>query len=130
LQGSAEDIIKWLSNIYVEADATAKARKERAKAMAEQAKTAENATARLKDKILSTMLTFDIKKIETPLINFRISDGRESIFINPDADFSQWPDFLVKTKIEPDKTEAKKFILDGNELSGAFIVKKPFLVGK
>jgi seryl-tRNA synthetase len=132
LQGSAEDIIKWLSNIYVEATATASARKERAQALAKQAKTAENAAARLKEKILSTMLAFDIKKIETPLINFRTDAGRESIFINPDVDYSTWPDFLIKTKTitEPDKAEAKKFILDGHELPGAFIVKKPFLVGK
>lgn len=132
IKGNAGGLIKWLSSVYVELQATAGARKERAQAMAKQAKTAENAADLLKEKILSTMLTFDIKKIETPLINFRKDDGRESIFINPDVDFSKWPEFLIKTKttIEPDRAEAKKFILDGHELPGAFIVKKPFLVGK
>lgn len=132
LNYEATDFIKWLSSVYAELNAVATSRKERAQALAKQAKTAENAAERLRKKILETALTFGIKKIETDLINWSVSPGRESCFIDAGADFISWPTELVtiKTETVPDKKGALKYMQDGHELPGAHIVKNPYLIGK
>lgn len=132
LNYEATDFIKWLSSVYAELDAVATARKERAQALAKQAKTAENAAERLRKKILETALTFDIKKIETDLITWSVSPGRESLFIDEGTDFITWPSDLIETVVSTkvDKKGALKFIQEGHELPGAHIVKNPYLIGR
>ena len=132
LQGDAEGLIKWLTGVYVELDAVATARKERAQALAKQAKTAENAADRLRKTILDTALKFDLKKIETDLMNWTVSPGRESLFIDEGTDFIQWPGEFVETVVSTkvDKPAALKFVQAGHELPGAHIIRKPYLIGK
>ena len=79
----------------------------------------DNAIKRMKDVILNAMETFEINKIETPLIKISIRESEAVEVINE----AQIPDiyFAEKTTKTISKTMIKEAIKSGASIDGAII---------
>lgn len=127
----ASRMINFLSGIYIELDAIAWSREERAKSLMQQAKTARNKSNYIKDTILQLLVRFDIKKCETDFCNIRLDAGRESV---PDYVYGEIPEinaYFTKTETyKLDKEKLKADLKQGINTAYAELVKKPFVVIK
>lgn len=123
---SAERTIEFLSGIWLETRAINAQRKEAKQRAERRLKTAENAEERIKNRILTIMETFDIKKVSGDLCDIRMQLSPGSIVYDESFNVDLLPSYCVKVIPEerkPIAAEVKKYLEDGESIPGVSIVK-------
>ena len=118
-----ENICKMIRNLEAKA-AACKAEKER---FAAKEKTANNAVARLKESLLTYMLTVEKKKVEAGLFTVSKSSAKSVEIVYEDMLDHK---YFVPQPDKIDKAAISKDIKAGIEVSGAILVDKPYVVVK
>lgn len=116
-----ENICKMIRNLEAKA-AACKVEKER---FAEKEKAASNGVARLKESLLTYMLTVDQKKVEAGV--FTVSK-RASKSVEIDYEDMLDEKYFIPQPDKIDKTAITKDIKAGVEVSGARLVERPYIV--
>lgn len=127
IKDSAENTIRFLSDILLETRAIKEARKEAKQKADKRLKTAENAEQRIKDRILQIMETFDVKKVDCELCDIRQQLSNPSVVYEDGFDYSKLPAScvtVVPESIKPIAAEVKKLLESGIELSGVELIRK------
>lgn len=89
-----------------------------------------------KERLSKNMRQLNVKKIATPLGNITLAlDGVDKkVELKEGMDISQVPQEYLRTKIELNKVEAKKALLNGIKINGLEIIETPtnvrFALGK
>lgn len=142
IYGSVEYKLRFLSTVLLEAKALTDARKDAVKRAQARLKTSENAEERLVEFIKLQMEIFDIKKIQGDHCNITWVAGRESvqlegsdkksIYYEAGYDCLKLPDdcFEAVTVMKPIAAKIKEHLEAGEDIAGASIVKKPYLLVK
>lgn len=126
IQGSAENTVRFLSEILLETRAVKEARKEAKQKAEKRLKTAENAEQRLRDRILQIMQTFDIKKVYGDLCDIRQQANPVSVQYAVDFDPKSLPAQcinIVPAQYKPIASEVKKLIESGEYVPGVELIQ-------
>jgi len=120
VKDNAENIIKWLIPIRLELQARATAQSEFARRQQVKAQQTENVDGKLKDKIMSIMQTFDIKKVESKWANVSRYQQEKLEWTGNVYDLP--PELMRVKDPEPKLTDIKKAVKSGEIIKGASLV--------
>ncbi|MFA5166767.1 MAG: siphovirus Gp157 family protein [Candidatus Paceibacterota bacterium] len=132
--GDVEHKLRYLSEIYIEADGQEKlsayAFSIGVDRLTKDIRRKQRVKERLKDFILETMKTFDIKKVKGDLCSLSRSESQGSVVIDETFKDFKLPDDCIE-KIPASfkilKTEIAKHLKAGEEIPGCSLVKKQIL---
>jgi hypothetical protein len=121
IEQKTENILKLMK----EWEALAEMKKAEAKRLQESASADLRKAERLKEYLQFNLAQAGIKKLQAGLFAVSFRKGSEVVEIDASLDLETLPPMLVKTKIEPNKTELKKVLKAGTEIKGVSLVRKP-----
>jgi hypothetical protein len=123
---SIEHKLKFLTDLWLELDLDADAKREVARSTQKRAQIAENKAARLRDFIDEMMLQADIKRIDGKYCGFSRTTSEKLVINAPD---DQIPAQYHKPPKPPeiDRGAIKAALKDGLEVYGCELVKMPTL---
>ena len=115
---AVEQSAKWMRNLEGES----KAIDSEIARLSARKKSITNRITSIREAVKGCMTAAGMDKVKTALFTVSIAQGRESVVI---SDESLIPDdyVIVKTVIQPDKTEIAKAIKAGNEVPGCGLAR-------
>ena len=106
---------EWFIKMQRNAEADAERFKAEKDAFAKKQKEAEARAERFKERIKEAMMLTNQQKVDTGLFKLSLRKTESVTIFDP----SNLPDEFLKTKVEPNKTEIKKAIKNGQVVFGA-----------
>lgn len=132
IKSQANDIVKFYINEMADIEAL-KSEIERLKII----KSSKEAKLdHFKTRLSNNMRILNVKKIATPLGNVTLAlDGIDSkVDLKEGAEINKVPEKFLRIKVELNKTEAKKALLNGEKIEGVELIQTPsrvrFMLGQ
>lgn len=129
IRGTVEQKLQFLSTLYAEqkasADLAVETLKIATKRLKAQSDRAEKAKDRLKDFILNTMLTFNVKQVKGEVCNLSHYYPAAALNLTDTLDIANLPDGCkeIIATVKINNAEIKRRLTEGEEIKGAYLVK-------